>query len=300
MFSCILLPLDGSERAERILTEARPLLNRADVTVHVQTVLPGTDPQTAPTAAARAYLDRIGERLQSSACAVQLHLDVGPPSTRILERAVEVRSDLILLSDRGGGGLGEWLLGSDAMKIVNLSPVAVYLHHVMEGEAAGTERAPGRSNRILLPLDGNPESEDCFPEAAMLARILGCEVDLLRVGLPLQWSLGGVIPTVGEGQREIKEYLEAAAGRLRSEGLSVETRYRQGDPATEILAQAEESRARCIAMVPRTPGNVAQILLGSVARRVLENGSTPVLMVPPKARRQKRATRIMKSPVAPT
>lgn len=294
MFRSVLLPLDGSELAEQVIDGVRPLLDADGVTMHVQTVMPLTDNAHAPAAAAKAYVDRVRERFQGWRSRVETHVDSGIAAEQILTRAVEVKADLIVLSDHGTGGVGRWLLGSHAAKIANLSPVPVYLHRV----AVKENRPATFENRITLPLDGTKESEDAFAETAQLARVFGCTVDLVRVGLPLQWSLSSV-PTVGENRKEIEEYLTAAAGRLAGLGVKVQAVYRQGDPATEVLAQADETRARFLVLVPRTASAMAQVLLGSVARRVVEHSHADLLLVPPRAKREKRITRIMKSPVPP-
>ena len=55
---------------------------------------------------------------------------------------------------------------------------------------------------------------------------------------------------------------------------------RAGDPATEIVAWAREHAADLIVVGHRGRNPLAKILLGSVARSVIESAPCPVLVVP--------------------
>ncbi|MCH8901508.1 MAG: universal stress protein [Chloroflexi bacterium] len=69
-----------------------------------------------------------------------------------------------------------------------------------------------------------------------------------------------------------------AAG-LREDGLEVETSVRRGDPATVIVALAEEFEANLILMTTRGRSGLGKLMLGSVADAVLANSQKPVLLL---------------------
>lgn len=74
----------------------------------------------AATAAARALLDAAG-------IGHTLHVVMGPPAQRIVERAQALNAALILMGTRGHGPLGSVLLGSVAYKVVHDSDRPVTL-----------------------------------------------------------------------------------------------------------------------------------------------------------------------------
>ena len=57
----------------------------------------------------------------------------------------------------------------------------------------------------------------------------------------------------------------------------------EGTPADEIVKTARRHRADLIVLGTRGAGNVARMLLGSTAHRVLRQARVPVLAVPPGA-----------------
>jgi nucleotide-binding universal stress UspA family protein len=85
--------------------------------------------------AAEQHLEGIGvadslpsrQRLIDAGIAHTLHLAMGDPAPRILERATGIGATLILMGTRGHGVFGSALLGSVAYKVVHASMVPVTL-----------------------------------------------------------------------------------------------------------------------------------------------------------------------------
>ena len=84
---------------------------------------------------------------------------------------------------------------------------------------------------------------------------------------------------LAEAVEEASCLAAAAAVRLREAGRRAESVARSGDPATAMLAVANEKQADLIAVGSRGRSAVAQILLGSVARNVLAGSEASVLVV---------------------
>jgi nucleotide-binding universal stress UspA family protein len=70
-----------------------------------------------------------------------------------------------------------------------------------------------------------------------------------------------------------------AATRLREGRRPADAVVRQGDPAAEILAFADQRQADLIVLGSRGRSTLAQIVLGSVARNVLAGSEASVLIV---------------------
>lgn len=139
----ILVPLDGSAVAERILPPAAALgaLTNAAFTL-LQVVPPEaagyeTDWPTTRTeagmlrtiqAGAQTYLDRVAERLGAQSLEVHTAVLSGQTAPAILEYAHSHAVDLIALATHGRSGAARILLGSIADKIVRgaTTPVLLY------------------------------------------------------------------------------------------------------------------------------------------------------------------------------
>src|SRR5262244_3832698 len=106
----ILVPLDGSELAERALGPARQLAAARRAAVLLLQVTPHRDPleqlsEAAQLEAAHRYLSAVGDRLRAQGVTVLVEACVGRPAEQIAQQAADLHSDLILMSTHGRGGL---------------------------------------------------------------------------------------------------------------------------------------------------------------------------------------------------
>jgi nucleotide-binding universal stress UspA family protein len=139
----ILVPLDGSALAERILPPATALgaLTNAAFTL-LQVVAPEaagyeTDWPTARLAAgtlkaiqaaAQTYLDHVAERLGAQSLVVHTAVIVGQTAPAILDYAHDHGIDLIALATHGRSGAARILLGSIADKTLRGATMPVLLY----------------------------------------------------------------------------------------------------------------------------------------------------------------------------
>jgi nucleotide-binding universal stress UspA family protein len=135
MYKTILVPLDGSTLAENILTEVEELavlLNAKLYLIYVSRahVIPGVDPTNAQVRVvkeAQIYLESLKEKLSAKTIDIKLHTPYGNPADKILEVSKRDDIDLIAMSTHGRSGIGRWLLGSVAEKVVRHSDIPVLL-----------------------------------------------------------------------------------------------------------------------------------------------------------------------------
>jgi nucleotide-binding universal stress UspA family protein len=144
-----------------------------------------------------------------------------------------------------------------------------------------------RFDRILVPLDGSPLSEQALPYAETVARS-GKEVVLLRV-MPAAEAIydlhGHVVVAEDEGRRRLHQHafrgLHHAADRVRASvpGADVKVVVADGDPSEEILRAAADLGAGLIVMASEGHGTTGRFGIGSVADRVVRTSPVPVLVV---------------------
>lgn len=279
MLKRILVPLDGSPLADRILTQVRRLLLRKDAEV----VLLGVVDPGAPDPIldlperlrrARDHLEGVRDGLVDQGAVVTVEAVAGDPARTIVERARRMDAELVAMSTHGRSGLSRLLRGSVAEAVVRASASPVLLANPRALDAA----AEPRLGRILVPLDGSEVSLGILPAVEALARLHEAEVLLLRV----EWQVPidiypGTVALRPPG--EVAALLEPHRRRLEERGLRARSLVTYGPEAAEILDAAERERVDLIAMSTHGRSGVSRWLLGSVAEAVLRHCARPLLLV---------------------
>jgi len=140
--------------------------------------------------------------------------------------------------------------------------------------------------RILVALDGSPEGETILEhlDGILSDRTVLLLIHVLPAPVP---SSTLEIPGLLRLQEDAEAYLEAVRERLplRSRWL-VET----GDPAERILAAARDEDVDALALTSHARSGLTSLLMGSVARQVVQRAGRPVFLVRPDvpARRPRR------------
>lgn len=141
-------------------------------------------------------------------------------------------------------------------------------------------------SQIMVPLDGSSLAERALPCARMLARGLGAELALFRaIALPPDFE--EILRVVDlEPERplaqlaaEADDYLCRVGSRLEQDGLCVQKVVQLGRAAEAIVDYAEKVGIQLIVMATHGYGGVSRWMHGSVAERVLQSASVPVLIV---------------------
>lgn len=136
------------------------------------------------------------------------------------------------------------------------------------------------SNVILVPIDFEPASMKALGIAKDLASRLGAEIVIVHVYQLPVYTYPGLEPSLMPGfHSEVTSAAERAVSTLAQQEGNVRAVLRQGDPATEILAAADELKASMIVMGTHGRQGLAHLILGSVAERVLRKSNVPVLSV---------------------
>ncbi len=142
------------------------------------------------------------------------------------------------------------------------------------------------AKRILVPLDASPLAESIVPVVADAARGAGATVRLLHVAEAPQTLMderGRVVAYAGQEMERLEaeglDYLRTVEVQL--EGVPVECVVRFGDPAKEILLEAEAFGADLVAVATAGRSGVRRTVLGSVAEQVFRKARVPVLLYHP-------------------
>ena len=296
----ILVGLDGSPLAESILPYVSTLAKVLDAQVTLLHVVPGVHGWhdsdfyrflspliRQEESEAYGYLRRVTDRLAEAGIRVQSRVSIGDAAAEILTTGQQAGADLIALATHGRSGLRRWVYGSVAEKVLHTTHTPLLLLR-----PTGEQPAPPLGlTQVVLPLDGSPVAETALPLAAELARRCGVPLVLLRVveTLPLTFvdplsMAGGNYQAILDGlEKAAQEYLDQVATTLRHDDFSVQLVTAMGGPADKIVRYSHDRPGSLVVMATHGRTGVTEVVLGSVARRVVLHGNTPTLMVRPRA-----------------
>jgi len=319
MFQRILVPLDGSTRAEQALPVAARLAHASSGTIVLLQVVnfpnqfasyidlePLTTQAVVDTQLeeAKNYLDNLTRSNDLTNVHTETAVMVGQPAVHILS-VVETRTiDLVVMGSHGYTGMTRWVLGSVAEKVAHHSLVPVLLLREEKPLLAGLHLNGGRTLRALIPLDGSVLAQAAIAPAAQLVTALSAPR-----GGALHLTQVVVMPGRGENSQtereailqQVKQHLSATGEEMRTgliadtgvgDRLSVTWSVTIGDDiAVGIARVAENGEAveeggvvegcDIIAMATHGYSGLQRWTVGSVAERVLHATRLPLLIVRP-------------------
>lgn len=193
MFKRILIPLDGSNFAERALPHAELFARIFGSTIVLLRVLESAqqinqsqpdDPfiwqiqkreaelylqEISPLVAARISENEPGKDGDTTRLhRVEYAIRNGKPSESIVSFAHKENIDLLVISTHGWGGFSRWNISSIAQKVIEKVYLPVLLVRAYEDNKTYDSNIYYR--RIMVPLDSSPRAENAFSAAVSLIR----------------------------------------------------------------------------------------------------------------------------------
>lgn len=289
----ILIPLDGSELAEGALAYGVAFAKALGQRVVLVTAWEGTETELASGFPAMAmeieqkasdfyttYLDGIRARI-GDGVHVETHVVTGDAAEQILKAADMVQARLLVIATHGRSGIGRWVYGSTASRLMREShiPVVAVGPHALQRSTADVS-----VNHLMVPLDGSPLSEAALPVAQDLAAALKGRISLVRA---VRWAVqtypyslpDAYIPQVDqELEAGAKAYLQNQEAAVKA--VPVDAFVVRGAVADGLLDVVEKQAVDLVVMTTHARRGLARAALGSTADRMLQ-GKAPVLLVPP-------------------
>lgn len=298
MFRKILVPLDGSEVAERALPMAMKLADKGQGSitllrvpyvhpVRIETQSGGygwlypeqAEEQTLQDAV--TYLEAVREKWAPENVTVHTMAISGDPAAVIIDTVVDQKTDLICMTTHGHSGFTRWMLGSVTERVLRSAPCPVMVF-----------RESRAIRRVLIALDGSALAEQALRPGLEVARRLGARVTLLQVvtAVPvphdvifqLEMAEGGIADYVAAGALEDAEhYLTGVAKEAARYGVAIETHVHIGPPAASIVDYSADNEVDLIVMATHGRSGLRRWVYGSVTEKVLRSGQCTLLVMRP-------------------
>jgi nucleotide-binding universal stress UspA family protein len=297
VYTRILVPLDGSATAEAVLPYAQAfaagfktsveLLSVLDIGAMATHLSADKVPQLNAIMAneekkSTTYLANVAKNLFSR-FPTECRIVRGNPAETILETTSKDRDTLIAMATHGRSGVGRWVLGSVAEKVLHGTINPMFL---VRATAAKTT-PQGIIDSIVVPLDGSSLAEQILPTVSNWAQALDVEVTLIRAfEFPASAYYGSEedLPNYDafreEARKQVAAYLKQKEEALVGKGVrTVSTVTLEGPAAAEIISYAQTAPRAVIAMTTHGRSGVRRWMLGSVTEKVVRHGDNPVLVV---------------------
>ena len=289
----VLLTTDGSKDAVAAMRAAGRLLKSEDRQVDVLYV--ANLPRVLKSAQIdkQAYQHRITEetkRILHEAKKVLLEegLDVvtlcqtGSPASVIMREAADY--DLTVIGAKGRNVSADVGLGPVASRLVE---------HASASVLVGREPPGDKGIRILAPVDGSEGSQNALDALDSFIDLESAEVTLLHVletlWLPHEDEAEPLEETdpdhrqndqwKAELRREADQFLTEARFRVLPHHPGVTTLVREGNPANEILSEADQGGYDLVVVGATSATDMRHSVLGSVSSKVAWNAPCSVLVV---------------------
>ncbi len=187
----ILVPTDFSECAVKAGKVAMELAKKQDASLHFLHIIdiPADWITIVSKAETTLYADitkKVNDHQQQLAQLVsearsegvdaRKHLLYNQDYKGILTYAHDQKVDMIVMGSHGASGFREWLIGSNAQRVVRGAEVPVL---VIKGEEAAV-----KTDRLLLHNDFEIDELESFVPVVNLAKDLNAKIDLLLVSTP--------------------------------------------------------------------------------------------------------------------
>jgi len=299
MYTRLLIPLDGSKTAGKVLPYARFLAGTLKLPVELLEVIDIVEIAKHLTPEKAHFFNTVVEnRVRSSeqylrgvagtfpGANVKCTVEKGTAAEVIIEKAAADKGTLISMATHGRSGINRWLLGSIAEKVLRGATNPLLL--IRATDEAKTE---GEANlkSVIVPLDGSEVAEQVLPAVAELAKELKLEVILFRAyTIPL--SALAVDPEgyyaatdeelIAAMRDEAVTYLEKKAEEMKKLGVDKVSHVAEyGLAADEIISFARKTPDNLIAMCTHGHTGVKRWVLGSVTETVVRHSGDPVLVI---------------------
>jgi len=314
MFKRLLVPLDGSTRAEKAIPVAARiarasggsivLLQVVDTPIKYGKYVTPTSFATekdveAEKAQATEYLTALAQSDKLEGIGTKIEVESAAIAPTLLSYAQPSTADLLVMCSHGYTGFKRWTLGSIADKVIRHAAVPVLL--LRENGPSIPVPQSNTPLRALVALDGSPLSEAIIEPVAHLIAALSPQspgaLHLLRVAdspatngrLRSQANLSDAMAE--ELKKEAQEYLTSLAKRLQDGiakdlNLSITTSVVSAvDIAEAIIHEAEKTQETggyaLIAMSTHGRGGLERWTAGSVTERTLHHTKLPLFIIRP-------------------
>lgn len=291
----VLLAHDGSDHAAQAANLVRDVRWPSESALRIVSVIEPTMVAMTSYAAAGAgywsqldgelsdyYNDALAEAIRQLGApdrTVDGAVLYGRPATVIADEAGTFGADLVVVGSRGHGAIASLVLGSVSAEVVDHAPCPVLVAR------------QASLSRVIFATDGSSSAAAAEARLSEWPIFAGLPIHVVSVADVPRPMSSGIAPTMlttvtesyaqdlEAAKEEHRRLADESVARLREAGCNAEAEVRIGDAPAEIIAAADAQGADLVVLGSRGRTGFTRLLLGSVARNVVQGSAASVLVV---------------------
>lgn len=286
MFDRILVPTDGTARADEAIAVARQIAEHDDarlVLLRVESEHESVEEVMIANAAIEARVSELrGQGINAEARFEYGQAENGIPATALKEGAT-----LILMAPHHRNLLQSLIHPSVTRRVIAHAPAPVLVWPERLPATAYADLLVAPNSAVIVPLDESEEAERALPLAIAYAKrydrlllVVHALVPPPLIGVADAYMLDA--ESQERDEREARAYLYALRKRLaREHGIAVQTMLVGGDAGEEIARVAEAHDGSLIVMSTHGRGGITRIFPAGVVAKLMQNSPVPLIVTPP-------------------
>ena len=291
----IIVPLDGSARAEAILDLLVPLAERFDselTFLHVLLPRSGNPARQGeinyPDAlhdrtrtVANDYLREVSRHLVQEKVRSREVVAAGRVSEVVVGHANQGEYGLIAVGSRPRPQYLRWFRESVTESVwANTNTPMLFVPPALESQESSGSHTTELPRRVVVPVNGSTRSDAALEYGGQLAMGIGGDVTIVGASpartLPLATDTNAILYA-----DDPFEYLGERADKLRESGLEVTVIQRPGSSFNAILRAAEDLPEHIVVATARRRFGFTRRILGPRVFRLVRHSQNPIIFLPP-------------------
>ncbi len=290
MFKRILIPLDGSEQAEKALPYGEDIAGRIGSEIILLHVCGQGQEQYKHMY--KLYLEGVAQNMRqnmpdSTGVKILTEVEAGESRETVCNLVNKREVDLIIMTSVSADGIKiSKMIGSVADHVCRTMPIPVMLIKPKNGQQIKSRK--NLFSRIFVPLDGSELSKLALPVTEELAAKLDVPVTLFQMALMTQPTgyvtqdasyIDYALLNEDIKKRDLNEIV-AIEQKFKEKGLKVDHIVTSGtNAASEIIQTSKKVNADLMVMSTHGRTGIRNWAFGSVAEKVLRYSEIPMILV---------------------
>jgi nucleotide-binding universal stress UspA family protein len=274
----ILVAYDFSDHAKRAMNDAFDLADKFGAKVSVVHVLNSDVADAYVIPLSQEYKEKLSQNLKEdvkahygerkiSVADEDIFVEKGNPHIVIIEKAVQVSADLVIMGSHGRSAVSLVLLGSVANKVIRYAPMPVLVSRLDREKTF---------QKILIPIDDSDESEQAIDYVKKFVAAFNSQIQLLHVVDVSDFA------HYAEYKIMVKKALDNARGRLEKlnakHGITMEPLVIDGKGAHTIVdATKQNEDIGLVVMTTHGRSGLSRWFMGSTSEAVARHLPCSVL-----------------------
>jgi len=296
MLEHILLPLDGSLLAERVLPHAVTLSKAFDSQLTLLRVI--YQPEEANQhgiinpmdwqmrkSEAEAYLTSVQNRLDEIGKKSDIQILEGRPAEQIIEFAKDKDVDLIILSSHGKSGPSAWNINSTVQKVLLRAFMPVMIIRAYQEAYDGLEGLT--YDRLFLPLDGSTRAECILPLAKSICEQQKSKIFFTHIieepKLPRQTPISDEVKSLLDQLREVnfkeaEKYFENIEDQFKENNVEFIIESSK-QPTIALHNIIDREKIGLVLLSAHGYSGESRWPYGKIALNFISYGTTPLIII---------------------